>query len=173
MLRLQPMGHAQPQRIMKVTMFQQISARRRSQARFLAVGGICYVITVVLNFALKWTVLQAKPTTALLIATAIASIVSYQLNKKWTFDSRGRRGSTTEMLLFALVTIGGIIINSVPLYISRYLLGFEYPQHTLVFQEIADFISGPVIGTAAAMIFRWAARDLIVFKAHPETTARP
>lgn len=146
-------------------MFQQVSAKRRSQARFLGVGGICYVITVGINFTLKWTVLEAKPTTALLVATTIASIISYQLNKKWTFGSRGNHSSTTEIILFALVTLGGIIINSVPLYISRYVLGFEYPQHTLVFQEIADFVSGPVIGTAAAMIFRWAAMDLIVFKA--------
>lgn len=145
-------------------MFQLVSAKRNAQARFLVVGGICYVITVCVNFALKWTVLEAKPTTALLIATTIASIVSYQLNKKWTFSSRGNRRSTTEMILFALVTIGGIIITSIPLYLSRYVLGFEYPQHSLLFQEVADFISGPIIGTAAAMIFRWAAMDLIVFK---------
>ena len=146
-------------------MLKRVSAKRHSQARFLVVGAICYVITVCINFALKWTVLEGKPTSALLIATTIASIISYQLNKKWTFSSRGNHRSIIEIMLFALVTIGGIIINSVPLYISRYALGFEYPQYSLVFQEIADFISGPVIGTAAAMVFRWAAMDLIVFKA--------
>ncbi|MDO4253663.1 MAG: hypothetical protein Q4C81_00715 [Kocuria sp.] len=65
---------------------------------------------------------------------------------------------------FGLVTVGGILVNSIPLYISRYFLGFESPPHTLMFQEIADFISGPILGTALAMVFRWAAMDLIVFR---------
>lgn len=139
-------------------------SRAGRQLRFLAVGGICYIITIVINFALKWTILSEKPTTALIIATSLASIVSYLLNKRWTFESRGSNNSALEVILFGLVTVGGILVNSMPLYISRYLLGFESPPHTLMFQEIADFISGPILGTALAMVFRWAAMDLIVFR---------
>lgn len=139
------------------------TTRGRRQMRFLAVGGICYIITIGINFLLKWTVLESKPTTALLIATTIASIVSYSLNKRWTFSSRGGKHPGIEAFLFAAVTGIGIVINSVPLYISRYALGFEHPPHSLFFQEVADFISGPIIGTALAMVFRWVAMDLIVF----------
>lgn len=140
-------------------------SKRGRQIRFLAVGGICYIITIVINFALKWTILSEKPTTALIVATSLASIVSYSLNKRWTFESRGDKNSILELFLFGLVTVGGILVNSIPLYISRYILGFESPPHTLMFQEIADFISGPILGTGLAMIFRWAAMDLIVFRA--------
>ena len=45
--------------------------------RFLTVGGICYHTTIGINVLLKWAVLEEKPTTALLIATTIASVVSY------------------------------------------------------------------------------------------------
>lgn len=133
------------------------------QIRFLTVGGICYLITIGINFFLKWTVLESKPTTSLIVATTVASIVSYSLNKRWTFQSRGTHHSAIEMVLFALVTVLGIVINSIPLYISRYVLGFENPPHSFLFQEIADFISGPILGTALAMIFRWIAMDLVVF----------
>lgn len=133
------------------------------QIRFLTVGGICYLITIGINFLLKWTVLENKPTTSLIIATTIASIVSYSLNKRWTFESRGGHHSAIELVLFALVTGLGIVINSIPLYVSRYVLGFENPPYSLLFQEVADFVSGPILGTALAMVFRWIAMDLVVF----------
>lgn len=133
------------------------------QIKFLTVGGICYLITIGINFILKWTILENKPTSSLIIATTIASVVSYSLNKRWTFDSRGSHHSAIELVLFALVTGFGIIINSIPLYISRYVLGFENPPYSFLFQEVADFISGPILGTALAMVFRWAAMDLVVF----------
>lgn len=139
------------------------TTRGKRQMRFLAVGGICYLITIGINFLLKWTVLEEKPTTALLIATTIASVVSYSLNKRWTFSSRGSKHPGVEAFLFSVVTGIGIVINSVPLYISRYALGFEHPPHSLLFQEVADFVSGPILGTALAMVFRWMAMDLIVF----------
>lgn len=139
------------------------TTRGKRQMRFLAVGGICYIITIGLNFLLKWTVLEEKPTTSLLIATTIASIISYSLNKRWTFSSRGSNHPGVEAFLFAVVTGIGIVINSVPLYISRYVLGFEHPPYSLLFQEVADFVSGPILGTALAMVFRWVAMDLIVF----------
>ena len=133
------------------------------QLRFLTVGGVCYLITVGLNFLLKWTIFEAKPTISLIVATAIASVVSYFLNRRWTFESRGKHHSTVEMALFILVTGLGIIINSIPLYVSRNVLGFENPPYSLLFQEVADFISGPILGTALAMVFRWIAMDLVVF----------
>lgn len=64
--------------------------------RFLTVGGICYLTTIGINVLLKWTVLEEKPTTALLIATTIASVVSCSLNKRWTFSSRGSRHPEVE-----------------------------------------------------------------------------
>ena len=64
--------------------------------RFLTVGGICYLTTIGINVLLKWAVLEEKPTTALLIATTIASVVSCSPNKRWTFSSRGSRHPESE-----------------------------------------------------------------------------
>lgn len=133
------------------------------QMRFLAVGGTCFVLTVALNFALKWTVLSSNPTTSMIIATTVASILSYYLNKKWTFSEQGSHNSGLEMFLFAVVCGVGILLNSAPVYISRYVIGLETPAYSLLVQETADFIAGPILGTAIAMIFRWWAMDKFVF----------
>lgn len=133
------------------------------QMRFLAVGGTCFVLTVVLNFVLKWTVLSSNPTTSMIVATTVASIVSYYLNKKWTFSEQGGHNSGLEMVLFAAVCGVGILLNSAPVYVSRYVIGLETPAYSLLVQETADFIAGPILGTAIAMIFRWWAMDKFVF----------
>ena len=57
--------------------------------KFLAVGGICFVVTTGMNYALKLTVLADKPVTALVLATTIATILSYVLNREWSFRTRG------------------------------------------------------------------------------------
>ncbi|MBX7557909.1 GtrA family protein, partial [Streptomyces sp. tea 10] len=67
--------------------------------RFLTVGGICYLTTIGINVLLKWAVLEEKPTTALLIATTIASVVSCSPNKRWTFSSRGSRHPEVEAVV--------------------------------------------------------------------------
>ncbi|MDO4254402.1 MAG: GtrA family protein [Kocuria sp.] len=131
--------------------------------RFLIVGGTCFVLTVLMNFALKWTVLSNNPTTSMIVATTTASVVSYYLNKKWTFSEQGKHRSGVEMVLFALVCALGIVINSAPVYISRYVIGLETPAYSLLVQETADFIAGPILGTAFAMVFRWWAMDTFVF----------
>lgn len=144
------------------------------QLRFLAVGGTCFVLTVVLNFAFKWTILSSNPTTSMIVATTIASFVSYVLNKKWTFSEQGTHRSSLEMFLFALVCGIGIVLNSAPVYISRYIIGLETPAYSLLVQETADFIAGPIIGTAVAMIFRWWAMDRFVFpKVRKAVVAEP
>lgn len=130
--------------------------------RFLAVGGVCFVFTVLVNFALKWTILSSHPTSAMLLSVALASVLSYYLNKYWTFKKKETK-SILEFILFMTVSGIGALINSVPVYFSRYILGFEYPGVSLLFQEVSDFISGPILGTVLAMIFRWFMMKVVIF----------
>lgn len=131
--------------------------------RFLAVGGICFIFTVIINFVLKWTVLSNHPTSAMLVSVALASVLSYYLNKYWTFKKKENR-SILEFVLFMTVSGIGAFINSAPVYFSRYILGFEHPNVSLLFQEVSDFISGPIIGTILAMVFRWFMMKVVIFR---------
>ena len=134
-----------------------------SALRFLVVGGIGFVITMVINYGLKLFVIPQHPVTALALGIIVATVVSYWMNKKWSFDDRGDRHTAHEMLLFVVVSVIGVGLNSAPLYLSRYGLGLEVPNVSFATQEVADFISGPIIGTLIAMVFRYWAMNRWVF----------
>lgn len=144
--------------------------KHREMLKFLLVGGTCFVITVVINYTLKLTVLREKPVTALTIATIIATVVSYILNREWSFRTRGGRERHYEAGLFFLISFLGVGVNDVPLLISRYVLQLQMPTVSLMVQEVADFVSGMILGTLLAMAFRlWAFRRFVF----PEANIRP
>jgi len=104
------------------------------------------------------------------VSTAIATVVSYFLSRHWSFKTRGGRAGHHEAMLFFLISAIGVAITSAPLYVSRYALHLETPEVSRLTQEIADFVSGPIIGTLLAMVFRWWAFRRFVF---PHADVRP
>jgi putative flippase GtrA len=144
--------------------------KHHEAAKFLVVGGVCFVVTTAVNYALKLTVLHEKPVTALVIATIIATVLSYVLNREWSFRTRGGRERHHEAALFFAVSAIGVVLNSLPLAVSRYVFDLSVPDVSRPVQEIADFVSGIVVGTLIAMCFRLWAFKRFVF---PEQQARP
>ncbi|MEV6303380.1 GtrA family protein [Actinoplanes sp. NPDC051861] len=138
--------------------------------KFLLVGGLCFTATTVINYGLKLTVLHEKPVTALTFATIIGTILSYVLNREWAFQSRGGRERRHEAALFFGVSAIATVLNVAPLGVSRYLLHLQVPEVTRPVQELADFVSGMVIGTLIAMVFRLWAFKRVVF---PHKDVRP
>lgn len=144
--------------------------KHRELLKFAVVGGICFLITTVVNYSLKWTILASKPVTALAIAVIVATIASYVLNREWSFSTRGGRERHHEALLFFLISGIGVVLNSLPEWVSRYVLDLQVPNVTSFVQEVADFTSGMIVGTLVAMLFRWWAFKKWVF---PSENARP
>jgi putative flippase GtrA len=144
--------------------------RHHEAAKFLVVGGACFVATTAVNYALKLTVLPAKPVTALVVATLIGTMLSYVLNREWSFRTRGGRERRHEAALFFAVSAVGIALTALPLAVSRYVFLLRVPDVSRPVQELADFLSGIVIGTLIAMGFRLWAFKRFVF---PATHARP
>jgi putative flippase GtrA len=149
---------------------RSLLVKHRELLRFAVVGGICFLITTAVNYGLKLTVLTRNPVTALTVAVIVATIVSYVLNREWSFSTRGGRERHHEAALFFLISGIGVGLNSLPLYLSRYLLHLEEPYVSRLVQEVADFTSGMIIGTLVAMLFRWWAFKKWVF---PDENARP
>ncbi|WP_147433655.1 GtrA family protein [Galactobacter caseinivorans] len=136
--------------------------------RFIGVGGFCFLVTLAINYALKLTILGSNPTLAFLIANVVATIVSFVLTRQFTFQGRNAaRRKRIQMTLFVAVAAVAIAINTAPLYVSRWVLGFHYPLVSVLSQEVADFVSGPIIGTVLATLFRWWALNSFVFPKHP------
>lgn len=144
--------------------------KHRELLKFAIVGAFCFVVTNVIWYGLKLTVLSEKPITAQAIAIIVATIVSYILSREWSFSTRGGRERHHEAALFFVVSGIAVGLNLVPTAISRYLLHLQVPTVSLFTQEVSDFIFGSIIGTLVAMVFRWWAFKKWVF---PDENARP
>ena len=143
--------------------YRKLAVRHRELVKFALVGGITYLVDITLFTLLKMTVLEPKPVTAKIVAVLVATIVSYVLNREWSFRTRGGRERHHEAALFFLICGIGLVINTIPLWISRYVLDLQVPQVSLLAQEAADFASANVIGTLLAMALRWWAFRRYVF----------
>jgi putative flippase GtrA len=136
--------------------------RHREVAKFLVVGGTCFVVTVAIDYALKLSALATKPVTALTIATIAATLLSYALNRRWAFRARGGHRRHHEMILFLAINGAAVAVNDVPLWAARYLFDLQVPEVSRLTQEVSDFASGMVMGTLLAMGFRlWAYRTWV------------
>jgi putative flippase GtrA len=143
--------------------YRSVAIKHRELLKFALVGGTTWVIDTTVFLLLKATVLEAKPLTAKVIAVLVATIVSYVLNREWSFRTRGGRERHHEAALFFLVSGIGVAVYTAPLAVSRYLLDLRVPEVSLLTQEIADFVSGQILGVLAGMAFRWWAFRRYVF----------
>ncbi|WP_433299601.1 GtrA family protein [Pseudonocardia sp. CA-142604] len=149
--------------------YRDAAVKHRELVKFAVVGGSTWVIDTAIFLFLKSTVLTDKPITAKVISVLVATIVSYVLNREWSFRTRGGRDRHHEAALFFIISGVGIAVYTAPLAISRYILDLKVPGVSLVTQEIADFVSGQIIGVLAGMAFRWWAFRRYVF---PDENAR-
>ena len=119
-----------------------LALKDREVLKFLLVLGTSFLVTTALNYTLKFTVLKAKPVTALVVAT----IVSYILNREWSFNTRGGRERHHEAALFFLISGIGVGLNSLP-----YVM---------------------IIGPLIAMVFRFGAFRRWVFPVEGQRTPK-
>jgi putative flippase GtrA len=143
--------------------YRTLAIKHRELVKFGVVGGTTWVIDTAVFLILKSTVLEAKPLTAKVIAVLVATIVSYVFNREWSFRTRGGRERHHEALLFFVISGVGVVVYTAPLAISRYLLDLQVPAISLFGQEVADFVSGQIVGTLVGMAFRWWAFRRFVF----------
>lgn len=140
--------------------------------KFLLVGGTAFVVDTAFFLALKNTVLVDKVVTAKAISTLIATIVSYVLNREWSFRTRGGRANHHEAALFFLVSGLGVLVTLAPLGFSLYVLNLRTPYISHFAQQVTDLISAQIVGTLVAMAFRWWAFRRFVFP-HADARRQP
>lgn len=149
---------------------RELLKKHRELLRFAVVGGLSFAITMAVNYGLKFTVLRTHPVTALIVGVLVATIFSYVANREWSFRTRGGRERAHEAALFFLVSGIALGLNALPQWVSRYVLDLRAPWLDPMSVEVADFVSGIVIGTLLGTAFRWWAFKKWVF---PDEDARP
>lgn len=152
--------------------YRDLAIRHVELLKFGIVGAIAFVIDTAVFYTLKLSVLSAKPVTAKIIAVLVATVVSYVLNREWSFRTRGGRVRHHEATLYFVISALSVAVYAAPLWISRYLLHLEVPYTPRTVQEIADFVSGQLLGLGVGMLFRWWAFRKWVFPDRRGRSAR-
>ncbi|GAA2841728.1 GtrA family protein [Crossiella cryophila] len=148
--------------------------QNREMFRFAVVGSATFLVDTVVMYSLKWTILDTKPVTARAIGVIVATVVGYVLNREWSFRTRGGRERHHEAALYFLISGVGVVISSAPMWVARYALFLEEPHVSWAVQEMSDFLSGLILGTLLAMVFRyWAFRKFVFPAPKAATPSKP
>jgi putative flippase GtrA len=123
-------------------------------AKFGTVGALAFVIDIGLFNILRATVLTDSPLTAKGISAIAATGFAYLANRHWTYRDRARTGYGRETLMFFATNAAALLIAWACLATTHYLLGLD--------SQLADNISGNVIGVALGTLFRfWVYRTWV------------
>ncbi len=149
--------------------FRGLALRHSEFIKFAIVGGTTFIFDMAIFYVLKLTLMEEKPVSAKVISGIAAMILSYYLNRQWSFRKRGGRGVSTEAVLFFVVSGIGVVLAFIPLWISSYVFDLRTPNVSLTVENVADFVSAFIIGNLLQMGFRfWALRRWVFPQAAAE-----
>jgi len=133
-------------------------------AKFLVVGGFCFVLDVLIAYWFHFG-LGLGPTTSKTLSTVIATAISYAGNRLWSFSHRvdGDSGHGQDISIYAAINLVGLLITLVPVDIAHYLLSET--------GKVAFNVS-QVLGTVVATVFRFWAYRRYVFDLEPDLAER-
>jgi putative flippase GtrA len=107
-----------------------------------------------------------EPTVASSLAIVLSTAVAYVGNRAWTFrDRRSGDRRVGEAVVFVLVSLVGLVIESGSVAAAVYLFGFTSPTA----ENLAKFGVGLPLGT----LFRYWGCARFVFPAAPEPAETP
>ncbi|MGC5018521.1 GtrA family protein [Micromonospora sp. DT47] len=127
--------------------------------KFGTVGGINTVINYALFNALALTVFVDGQLKATVIATIVATITSYLMNRHWTYRDRPKSALQREYALFFLFNAAGLLIELGVLAAAKYGLGVN----SLIAMNVAK-TGGVLLGT----LFRFWSYRTFVFQPVPQ-----
>lgn len=137
----------------------RLKALTAQLVRFGLVGGVGFIVETAVFNALLFTVLdpQAVPGGELwakIVATLIAIVTNWIGNRLWTFRHDRRADHGKEGLEFFLVSLAGLGVGLIPIWVTGQLLGLTGP----IALNLAN-----VVGLGLGSIFRFACYRWWVF----------
>ncbi|MBM7492479.1 putative flippase GtrA [Micromonospora luteifusca] len=132
--------------------------------KFGIVGGINTVINYAVFNALALTVFVNGQLKASVIATIVATITSYLMNRHWTYRDRPKSALRREYLLFFLFNGAGLLIELGAVAVAKYGLDI----HGLLALNVAK-----TAGVLLATLFRFWSYRTFVFQPVAKTKVEP
>ncbi len=142
-----------------------LPVRMRRFAREAAAFSVAGLTSTTLDFAIFNSLIFLGPLQANLISTALATWLSFSMNRRWTYRDRPRMAVHRELTLFFAVNLVGLVIQEVVLGLARYGLGFDATDDRIALNLFK------LAGISAAMVFRFWAYRTVVFRRPPAAGA--
>jgi putative flippase GtrA len=136
----------------------------REALKFGIVGGANTILNYAVFNALALTVWQNGQLKATVVATIVATITSYFMNRHWTYRDRPKSAMRRETTLFVLFNTSGLIIELGVLAIAKYGLDIQHLLALNLFKTL---------GLAIATVFRFWSYRTFVFKPAPAGATVP
>jgi putative flippase GtrA len=136
-----------------------------SLATFGGVGAVAFVVDIGVYNLLRATVLEGSPIWSKVASVAAATVVAWIGNRLLTFRQTRSPHIVREAALFAAMNVGGLLISAACLFTSHYVLGFT--------SQLADNISGNVVGLILGTAFRYVGYRYLVFRPASPAPSRP
>ncbi|MDW5326338.1 GtrA family protein [Plantactinospora sp. KLBMP9567] len=135
----------------------------REVLKFGAVGGVNAAINYAVFNALALTVFADGQLKANVVATVVATISSYLMNRHWTYRDRPKSAMRREYALFFLFNGAGLVIELGVLALAKYGFGIS----GLLALNLAK-----TVGVGLATVFRFWSYRTFVFRKSPSTVLR-
>lgn len=107
---------------------------------FLVDYGILYVLTEKANI---YYLLSAG------ISFTVSVVINYLLSMSWVFKSNKKRGIKEEFIIFIVLSLGGLLLNQVMMYVFVDYMNIYY-------------LLAKIVATAIVMIYNFTSRKLIL-----------
>ena len=117
--------------------------------KFGIVGGIAFVIDYILLYVLTEFV-GIHYLISSIISFTVSVIFNYILSIKWVFDVKKKQG-TKEFLIFIILSVIGLVINSLIMYLMVDIINIHY----MISKLVSTFI---------VMIYNFITRKIFIEK---------
>jgi putative flippase GtrA len=141
------------------------SERMRRLAREAVAFSVAGLSSTGLDFLIFNWLIFLGPLEANLVSAVIATTLSFEMNRRWTYPNRPRTALHRELVMFFAVNLVGLGIQEIVLAIGQFGLGFDVQDDRVALNL---FKLG---GISAAMVFRFWAYRTLVFRKHQPSPA--
>ena len=118
--------------------------------KFVIVGGIATIIDFGVLVLLK-EVFGMKPVIANVISFTVSVIYNYIASVKWVFDVNKDQDKKTQFVVFVILSVIGLGINTLIIWLCDDVLGIYY-------------LIGKVLATGIVMVFNFVTRKMFLEK---------